>query len=123
MKLCVKPVLLSILILHLPNHVLSGQDYYELLGVSKDAGNREIRKAFKKLALKLHPDKNDEEGAHENFLKITKAYEVLKDEEQRKKYDMFGEEGMEGGQKQYEYQSWNYYHDDFGMIINIVLED
>lgn len=62
-------------ILYLLSSVVS-DDYYELLGVSKGANNRDIRKAFKKLALKYHPDKNDEDDAHEKFLKINKAYEV-----------------------------------------------
>ncbi|KAK2560566.1 DnaJ-like protein subfamily C member 10 [Acropora cervicornis] len=71
------------------------EDYYELLGISRDASNTEIRKAFKKLALKLHPDKNTEDPqAHEKFTAINKAYEVLKDEELRKKYDVYGEEGL-----------------------------
>ena len=67
-----------------------------MLGVSKNADNREIRKAFKKLALKYHPDKNSEDDAHEKFLKINRAYEILKDEEKRKKYDLFGEDGLDG---------------------------
>ena len=74
----------------------AGEDFYKLLGVSKNADNREIRKAFKKLALKYHPDKNSEDDAHEKFLKINKAYETLKDEETRKKYDLFGEDGLDG---------------------------
>ena len=52
------------------------EDFYQLLSINKDANNREIRKAFKKLALKYHPDKNSEEDAHEKFLKINRAYEV-----------------------------------------------
>jgi len=91
------------------------EDFYNLLGVTKSADNREIRKAFKKLALKLHPDKNDEEGAHEKFLKINRAYEVLKDEELRKKYDMFGDEDVENSGGGRNYQSWKYYHEDFGI--------
>ena len=59
---------------------IAGQDFYKLLGVSRNADNREIRKAFKKLALKYHPDKNSEDDAHEKFLKINRAYEILKDE-------------------------------------------
>jgi len=91
-------------------------DHYTLLGVRKAADNREIRKAFKKLALKLHPDKNDAADAHEQFLKITRAYEVLKDEEKRKKYDMFGEEEGGGGSRgRGQYESWSYYHSDFGL--------
>ncbi len=72
--------------------------------------------AFKKLALKYHPDKSDEPDAQEKFLKINKAYETLKDEDKRKRYDRFGEEDDEdgsGGNKGY--QSWSYYHDDFGL--------
>ena len=91
------------------------EDYYELLGVSKDADNRDIRKAFKKLALKLHPDKNSEDDAHEKFLKINKAYEVLKDEQLRKKYDLHGEDGIDDNKPRNKYQSWNYYHEDFGI--------
>lgn len=93
--------------------VLMTEDYYELLGVAKDAGAKEIRQAFKKLALKLHPDKNKEEGAHEKFLKINRAYEVLKDENSRKKYDMHGDD-MDN-QNQRHYESWRYYQEDFGI--------
>ena len=93
----------------------AGQDFYKLLGVNKNADNREIRKAFKKLALKYHPDKNSDDNAHDKFLKITRAYEILKDEETRKKYDLFGEDGLDGSNSKPKYQSWNYYHDDFGI--------
>ena len=74
--------------------VLAGEDYYEILGIGRDADNRQIRKAFKKLALKHHPDKSDEKDAQEKFMKINKAYETLKDEEKRKRYDRFGEEDL-----------------------------
>jgi len=94
-------------------HVKAAEDYYKLLGVKKNADNREIRKAFKKLALILHPDKNDAEDANEKFLKVNRAYEVLKDEELRKKYDMTGEDPEEGGSNKY--QSWQYYNTDFGI--------
>ena len=67
-------VKLTILLLCIP--VILLEDFYQLLGISKDANNREIRKAFKKLALKYHPDKNGEDDAHEKFLKINRAYEV-----------------------------------------------
>jgi DnaJ family protein C protein 10 len=93
-------------------------DYYELLGVSKDADDRTIRKAFKKLAILKHPDKNkDDLKAHEEFVIINRAYEVLKDEELRKKYDQWGEEGLkddfQGGNQQY--QSYQFYRDNFGI--------
>eukprot|EP00095_Tigriopus_kingsejongensis_P011857 maker-scaffold180_size281610-snap-gene-0.26 protein:Tk11857 transcript:maker-scaffold180_size281610-snap-gene-0.26-mRNA-1 annotation:"-like protein subfamily c member 10" len=100
---------------------IRAEDYYKILGVGKEANNREIRKAFKKLALQHHPDKSKEENAQEKFLKITKAYETLKDEDKRKRYDKFGEEdgedGGNGGSKSNSrgYQSWNYYYDDFGL--------
>lgn len=92
--------------------VVCGEDYYEILGIGRDADNRQIRKAFKKLALQHHPDKSKEKDAQEKFLKINKAYETLKDEEKRKRYDRFGEEDEEGGQDSNtfkgSYQSWNY---------------
>eukprot|EP01147_Barroeca_monosierra_P005749 gene5749-9010_t len=74
-----------------------GKDYYELLGVSKDASDDEIRKAYKKNALKYHPDRNKEADAKEKFQAISEAYEVLSDEKKRKVYDQFGEEGLKGG--------------------------
>uniref|UniRef100_A0A8C0AZR2 DnaJ homolog subfamily C member 10 n=1 Tax=Buteo japonicus TaxID=224669 RepID=A0A8C0AZR2_9AVES len=94
--------------------VCTDQDYYSLLGISKEASSREIRQAFKKLALKLHPDKNQNDpNAHENFLKINRAYEVLKDEDLRKKYDKYGEKGLEDQQQGGRYESWHYYRYDF----------
>uniref|UniRef100_A0A8V0ZQ14 DnaJ homolog subfamily C member 10 n=1 Tax=Gallus gallus TaxID=9031 RepID=A0A8V0ZQ14_CHICK len=96
--------------------VCTDQDYYSLLGVSKEASSREIRQAFKKLALKLHPDKNQNDpNAHDNFLKINRAYEVLKDEDLRKKYDKYGEKGLEDQQQGGRYESWHYYRYDFGI--------
>ncbi|XP_015260681.1 PREDICTED: dnaJ homolog subfamily C member 10-like isoform X1 [Cyprinodon variegatus] len=92
-----------------------GSDYYQLLGVSREATTREIRQAFKKLALTMHPDKNPgDASAHDKFLKVNRAYEVLKDEDLRKKYDKYGEKGLDeqqGGR----YESWNYYRYDFGI--------
>jgi DnaJ family protein C protein 10 len=94
----------------------ASDDYYDLLGISKDAGDRDIRRAFKKLALKLHPDKNqDDPHAHENFLKINRAYEVLKDEELRKKYDTYGEEGLKEDHFGGHYKSWQFYNQEFGI--------
>lgn len=66
------------------------RDYYEVLGVSKTASQDEIKSAYRKLALKYHPDRNKEEGAAEKFMEIQEAYDVLKDDEKRKKYDQFG---------------------------------
>lgn len=67
------------------------QDYYELLGVAKDANGAEIKKAFRKLARKFHPDvAEDKEGAEDKFKQINEAYEVLGDPEKRKRYDQLG---------------------------------
>lgn len=90
-------------------------DYYKLLGVSKDATVREIRKAFKTLAVKLHPDKNkDDPDADKNFIKLTRAYEVLKDPDNRKQYDLFGDQ-TDSSQYSKNYHSYNYYRYHFGI--------
>ncbi|MEZ6061166.1 MAG: DnaJ C-terminal domain-containing protein [Planctomycetaceae bacterium] len=71
---------------------MAQKDYYEVLGVSRSASVDEIRKAYKKLARKFHPDANtDDPSAQKKFSEITEAYDVLSDEEKRKKYDQFGQ--------------------------------
>ncbi|PSF36277.1 molecular chaperone DnaJ [Aphanothece hegewaldii CCALA 016] len=68
------------------------KDYYAVLGVSKSASNDEIKKAFRKLAVKYHPDRNPgDKAAEERFKEISEAYEVLSDPDKRQKYDQFGQ--------------------------------
>lgn len=74
-------------------------DYYEVLGIDKTASQNDIKKAYRKLALKHHPDRNpnNKEEAEAQFKKIGNAYQVLSDENKRKQYDLYGEEGLETG--------------------------
>ncbi|MDR1436225.1 MAG: molecular chaperone DnaJ [Puniceicoccales bacterium] len=75
-----------------------GEDYYDLLGVAKGATADEIKKAYRKKALKYHPDKNpNDKGAEEKFKAISRAYEVLGDEKKRATYDQFGSDAFQGG--------------------------
>ncbi|MCM8569153.1 molecular chaperone DnaJ [Gramella jeungdoensis] len=74
------------------------EDYYEILGVSKDASAADIKRAYRKMALKYHPDKNPGDSkAEEMFKKSAEAYEVLGNQEKRAKYDRFGHQAFEGG--------------------------
>ena len=76
---------------------MSKRDYYEVLGVSKSASESEIKKAYRKLAIKYHPDKNpDDKEAEEKFKEAAEAYEVLSDAEKKQRYDQFGHSGMGG---------------------------
>lgn len=74
---------------------MSKRDYYEVLGVSKDASADEIKKAYRKLAVKYHPDKDG--GDETKFKEASEAYEVLKDAQKRQRYDQFGHAGVGGG--------------------------
>ncbi|PIN22681.1 hypothetical protein CDL12_04592 [Handroanthus impetiginosus] len=68
------------------------KDYYEILGLEKSCGAEDIRKAYRKLSLKVHPDKNNAPGAEEAFKKVSKAFQCLSNEESRRKYDLVGSE-------------------------------
>ncbi len=74
------------------------RDYYEVLGVPKNANENDIKKAYRKQAMQYHPDRNQEnKEAEEKFKEISEAYEVLKDPQKRERYDRFGQEGIRGG--------------------------
>ena len=78
---------------------MSKRDCYEVLGVSKSATEKDIKKAYKKLAMKYHPDRNpDNPVAQEKFREVKESYEILNDEEKRQQYDDFGHSGLENGQ-------------------------
>ncbi|XP_070558132.1 dnaJ homolog subfamily B member 9-like [Ptychodera flava] len=71
------------------------KDYYDILGVPRDSSDRQIKKAFRKLAVKYHPDKNKDPDAEKKFVEIAKAYEVLSDPNKRRQYDQLGPSAFE----------------------------
>ncbi len=70
------------------------KDYYEVLGVSKDVSEKDLKAAYRKLAMKHHPDRSDDPGAEEKFKELSEAYAVLSDPDKRQKYDQFGHAGI-----------------------------
>ena len=74
-----------------------GKDYYNILGVSREASEEEIKKGYRKMALKYHPDKNKDPGAEEKFKEISEAYEVLSDTDKRAAFDRYGSDGLRAG--------------------------
>ncbi len=77
---------------------MSKRDYYEILGVSKSSDKEEIKKAYRKMALKYHPDKNPgDKEAEEKFKEAAEAYDVLSNDDKRRKYDQFGHQAFSGG--------------------------
>ena len=76
---------------------MAKRDYYEILGVSKNSDAKEIKKAYRKLALKYHPDKNpNDKAAEEKFKEAAEAYDVLSNPDRKQRYDQFGHAGMQG---------------------------
>jgi len=93
---------------------MAKRDYYEVLGVSKGASADDIKRAYRRMAIKYHPDKNpDDKEAETKFKKCAEAYEVLSDPEKRQRYDQFGHEGLRGmGMHDYTHMRWQ----DIGSI-------
>jgi len=99
---------------------LAKKDYYELLGISKTASQSDIKKAYRKLAVKYHPDKNPgDKTAEDKFKEISEAYEVLSDSQKRATYDQFGHAGMSGAFKGggFSWQDFTHFEDlgDWGL--------
>ncbi|MGH7614086.1 MAG: molecular chaperone DnaJ [Gemmatimonadales bacterium] len=95
-------------------------DFYSVLGVPRDASEADIKKAYRKLAMEHHPDRNKSPGAEERFKEITEAYEVLRDEEQRAAYDRFGEAGLRGAGSPF---GGGFAHFDLSEALNIFMRD
>ena len=94
---------------------MAKRDYYEVLGVGKNASADEIKRAYRRMAMKYHPDKNpdNKEEAETKFKECAEAYEVLNDPEKRQRYDQFGHEGLRGmGMRDYSHMRWQ----DIGSI-------
>lgn len=98
---------------------MSRRDYYAVLGVAQDASEAAIKKAYRKLAMESHPDRNKDAGAEERFKEITEAYEVLRDPEQRALYDRYGEAGLRGAGA----ATGGFTHFDLSEALNIFMRD
>ncbi|XP_028666951.1 dnaJ homolog subfamily B member 9a [Erpetoichthys calabaricus] len=105
----------AVCVLLISELILAKKDYYEILGVPKNASERQIKKAFHKLAMKYHPDKNKSPDAEAKFREIAEAYETLSDEKRRKEYDQFGHQSFsstEGGKGPHFHQPFTFNFDD-----------
>lgn len=91
-------------------------DFYALLGVRRDAGPDDIKRAYRKLAMEFHPDRNPAPDAEAKFKEIAEAYEVLSDPDQRAAYDRYGEAGLKGG-------AGGFHHVDLSEALNIFMRD
>lgn len=94
-------------------------DFYTLLNVSRDADEAEIKKAYRRLAMEFHPDRNAAPDAEERFKTITEAYEVLRDPEKRALYDRYGEAGLKRGGA----GAYGFHHVDLAEALNIFMRD
>ena len=93
-------------------------DFYALLGVPRDCSEAEIKKAYRKLAMEFHPDRNPSPDAEARFKEITEAYEVLRDPQKRAAYDRYGKAGVGAGQG-----GFGFHHVDLSEALNIFMRD
>jgi molecular chaperone DnaJ len=92
-------------------------EFYALLGISREASDPEIKKAYRKLAMEYHPDRNSSPHAEAKFKEITEAYEVLRDPQKRATYDRYGKAGLAGG------GGYGFHHVDLSEALNIFMRD
>jgi molecular chaperone DnaJ len=98
---------------------MTKRDYYEILGVSRDASESEIKSAYRKLAMKYHPDQNKgDKEAEEKFKEVAEAYEVLSHADKRQRYDRFGHEGVRGGAGGFDFE-----HFDLSDALRMFMEE
>lgn len=103
---------------------MSDRDYYEILGVSKTASDDEIKKAYRQLAIKYHPDKNKgDKASEEKFKEATEAYEILRDPQKRKAYDQFGKAGVNTGGPGFGQGAYTDFSDIFGFSFGEMFDD
>ncbi len=95
------------------------RDYYAVLGLNRDASEAEIKKAYRKLAMEYHPDRNSSPDAEARFKEITEAYEVLRDPQKRAAYDRYGKAGVAGGGS----GGFGYHHVDLSEALEIFMRD
>lgn len=116
-------VLTAVCALLITELILADKDYYEILGVPKDASDRQIKKAFHKLAMRYHPDKNKSPDAEAKFREIAEAYETLSDDKRRQEYDQmrsspFSREGTRKGGDQF-HQPFSFNFDDLFNLFDV----
>ncbi|XP_065431494.1 dnaJ homolog subfamily C member 16 isoform X6 [Chrysemys picta bellii] len=113
-KLSISLVVVLVLVLVL--QILSAVDFdpYRILGVSRTSSQADIKKAYKKLAREWHPDKNKDPGAEDKFIQISKAYEILSNEEKRSNFDRYGDVGEnQGYPQQQQHRQFHHFHESF----------